>query len=105
PGVEVWIGIAEGAVVSYVGFTNYHAWGHLDRIATRPALQGRGFGREAAQFAIQTMVGQGARRIALSTQGDNVQSQRLYDRLGFHRTPTHDYRVYAIVFDRDRLGI
>lgn len=109
PGVEVWIGVADAdadaEVISYVGFTSYHGWGHLDRIATHPRFQGRGFGREAAEFAIERMVAQGARRIALSTQGDNQQSQRLYERLGFHRTPSHDYRVYAVVFDRARLGI
>ncbi|MGC4190653.1 MAG: GNAT family N-acetyltransferase [Thermomicrobiales bacterium] len=105
PGVEVWVGVANEDVVSYVGFTDYYGWGHLDRIATHPHVQGRGYGREAAQFAIRRMVAHGARRVALSTQGDNQQSQRLYARLGFHRTPSHDYRVYAIVFDRARLGI
>ena len=105
PGVEVWIGVMDGEVASYVGFTNYHGWGHLDRIATRPDLQGQGLGRETAVFAIDRLVAHGARRVALSTQGDNQQSQRLYDRLGFHHTPSHDYRVYAIVFDRARLGI
>ncbi|MGC4105756.1 MAG: GNAT family N-acetyltransferase [Thermomicrobiales bacterium] len=105
PGVEVWIGTMDGEIVSYVGFTNYHSWGHLDRIATRPDYQGHGFGREAAEFAIGRMVSLGAKRVALSTQGDNHRSQRLYDRLGFRHTPSHDYRVYAVVFDRTRLGI
>lgn len=105
PGVEVWLGAIGDEVVSYVGFTDYHGWGHLDRIATRPDMQGQGLGRGALDFAIERMVANGARRVALSTQGDNQRSQRLYERVGFRPTPSHDYRVYAVVLDAERLGL
>ena len=104
PGVEVWVGMAGDEAVTYAGFTDYHGWGHLDRIATRPDFQGQGFGRETLDFAIARMTAHGSRRIALSTQGDNQQSRRLYERAGFRHTPSHDYRVYAVVLDRERFA-
>lgn len=104
PGVEIWLGVIGEEVVSYAGFTDYHGWGHLDRIATRPDMQGLGLGKETLDHAIGRMVSQGARRVALSTQGDNQRSQRLYERVGFRHTPSHDYRVYAVVLDIERLG-
>jgi len=103
PGVEVWVGTLGDEIVSYVGLTHYYGWGHLDRIATHPAYQGRGLGRESLRFAIERMTNNGARRIALSTQGNNTRSRTLYQNIGFRETPKHDYTVYAVVIDRERL--
>lgn len=99
PGVEVWLGEVGDAAVSYVGLTNYRSWGHLDRIATSPRYQGRGYGRLALQMAVRRMVELGARRVALSTQGENARSRDLYARTGFDRTPNDDYALFAVVFD------
>lgn len=99
PGVEVWAGLHQGEARSYVGITQYRSWAHLDRIATDPLHQGTGFGREALRFAASRMILNGAWRIALSTQGDNLRSRRLYESTGFVRTPDDDYTVRAIVFD------
>lgn len=102
-GVEVWVGTVGREVVSYVGITHFPGWGHLDRIAVSPDHQGHGLGRASLDFAIRRMRQRGAHRIALSTQGDNARSQRLYINAGFRRTPEHDYSVYGVVFDHELL--
>lgn len=100
PGVEVWMGIDPdgGSVVTYAGFTHYHNWSHLDRIAVHPDWQCQGYGQATLAFARTRMLQQGARHIALSTQGDNRVSRRLYEREGFTRTPDDDYSIYGVVF-------
>lgn len=96
PGVSLYLGLADGVPVSYVGLTSYPGWGHLDRIAVHPAHQGRGFGRVSLAFATGTLAKRGARRVGLSTQGDNVRSQRMYERFGFRRSRVNDYRLYGV---------
>jgi ribosomal protein S18 acetylase RimI-like enzyme len=98
PNVELWAGLEGDDVVSYIGITHFRGWGHLDRIAIRPDVQRRGFGREALHFAVQRMVAHGARRVGLSTQGVNARSRRLYESVGFHETPEHNYGVYGVMF-------
>lgn len=101
--VEVWAGIRDDAVVSYIGFTSYRQWAHLDRIAVAPGAQGRGVGRSAVAFAATRMVEQGARHIGLSTQSANRVSRRMYESLGFRHTRQSDYDVFGIVMDADRV--
>jgi GNAT superfamily N-acetyltransferase len=95
PGVEVFIGLLGDRPVSYVGVTTYLGWGHLDRIAVLPELQGQGLGQEGVSFALDRLAMQGARRVGLSTQRSNVHSQHLYERFGFRRAWGNDYRVYG----------
>ncbi len=95
PGVQVFLGRWYGEPVAYVGVTSYGAWGHLDRIAVDPRAQGTGLGRQALGFACATLATRGARRVGLSTQRDNVRSQRLYERFGFRRSRAYDYRLYG----------
>lgn len=96
PGVSIWLARAsDGRPIAYVGLTLMRSWGHLDRIAVDPNLQGQGLGRKALDFAVATMVSQGARRAALSTQANNGVSRALYESYGFRRAPTHDYRIYG----------
>ncbi len=102
PGVEIWAGFLGDRLVAYFGITNYRGWSHLDRIATHPDHQGKGYGRESLLFAVQQMVRQGARIVSLSTQGDNTRSRTLYEDLGFSRTPNDDYTIYAAVLDERR---
>jgi ribosomal protein S18 acetylase RimI-like enzyme len=97
PGVEVFLGYLDQEPVAYVGVTAYFGWGHLDRIAVTPGMQGEGFGREALAFAIARLASAGARRIGLSTQEANVRSQRLYEGFGFRRVAANDYRLYGNV--------
>lgn len=103
PGIEVWAGIHDERVVSYIGLTAYRQWAHLDRIAVPPHLQGGGFGRSALAFAAQRMAEGGAVRIGLSTQNGNQASRRLYESVGFRHTRHSDYDVYGRVFDPERV--
>ena len=95
PGVEVFLIEVDGEPAAYIGVTLFSGWGHLDRIAVVPDLQGRGFGLEALGLAVDVMRQRGARRMGLSTQRTNWRSQRLYERFGFRRTPEHDYRLFG----------
>jgi ribosomal protein S18 acetylase RimI-like enzyme len=103
PGVEIWAGIRDHEVVTYAGTTQYRRWSHLDRIATHPDLQGNGLGRAALTHAVRESVRHGARRMALSTQGNNDRSRRLYQRTGFERTPGDDYCIFLASFDDARV--
>lgn len=102
PNVEVWAGLLDGDVVSYVGFTHYRHWSHLDRIAIHPRVQRMGLGREALHFAVERMVSRGAMRVGLSTQGDNTVSRNMYESVGFRPTPDHDYDVYGVILPNGR---
>ena len=95
PGVEIYLGLIEGQPVSYVGITTFPTWGHLDRIAVDPDLQGKGYGRFALAFAVETLLARGARKVGLSTQSTNERSQRLYLKYGFRRTNDHDYDLWG----------
>src|SRR5262249_31679163 len=81
--------------VAYVGLTSYLGWGHLDRIAVLPSLQGQGLGQEGLAFALDHLARLGSRRVGLSTQRTNVHSQHLYERAGVRRAWGNDYRVYG----------
>jgi ribosomal protein S18 acetylase RimI-like enzyme len=95
-GVRVFIGHdADDRPVAYAGVTLYQNWGHLDRLAVIPELQGKGYGVETLHHAMEQVAASGARRIGLSTQADNHRSQVLYERAGFRRTYRTDYRIYG----------
>ncbi len=79
--------------VGYFGFTLYQRWAHLDRLATIPQLQGRRVGATQLAYAIDLMAQHGARRITLSTQLNNTQSQRLYEGFGFQRVKSLEYSL------------
>lgn len=95
PGVDIEVAFEDGRAVSYVGITGLRSWGHLDRIAVDPDLQGRGLGRDALNHAVERLRRNGVRRVALSTQARNQVSRALYESYGFRRTPRHDYRLYG----------
>lgn len=96
PGVEIDIARdAAGRMVAYTGTTRFRTWGHLDRVAVAPDLQGRGLGRAALDFAVMSLARDGARRIGLSTQARNTRSRSLYETYGFRRSASHDYRLYG----------
>jgi len=50
-------------------------------------------------MAVRRMAELGARRVGLSTQGENARSRTLYTRSGFDRTREDDYALFAVVFD------
>jgi GNAT superfamily N-acetyltransferase len=84
-GVEVLVGSFHGEVVGYVGFIMYRHDGHLDRLAVHRDFHGQRFGAGLLTDALARMIALGATRVALTTQEDNVRSQRLYEQNGFHR--------------------
>lgn len=79
--------------VGYFGFTLYDRWAHLDRLAVVPEVQGQGVGAYQLGQAITLMGQLGARRVTLSTQLNNVQSQRLYEGFGFQRVKSLEYAL------------
>jgi ribosomal protein S18 acetylase RimI-like enzyme len=96
PGVQIDVGRDDsGRVVAYTGTTRFRTWGHLDRIAVSPDLQGRGLGKAALDWAVMTLARSGAKRVGLSTQARNTRSRQLYESYGFRRAASHDYRIYA----------
>jgi ribosomal-protein-alanine N-acetyltransferase len=95
PGVEVLTVIARDQLVAYIGYTTFEGWGHIDRVAVHPERQGEGFGQAAVALGLDALRQRGAHRVGLSTQRSNVRSQRLYERLGFQRTPELDYHLYG----------
>ncbi len=95
-GVNIYLGRdADGKPVTYVGVTRFRNWGHLDRIAVDPSVQGEGLGLESLEWAVHLLSESGARRIGLSTQARNVRSRHLYERYGFRRSPSQDYALYG----------
>ncbi len=96
PGVKIDVGRDEtGRIIAYTGTTRFRTWGHLDRIAVAPDLQGRGLGKAALDWAVMSLARSGAKRVCLSTQARNTRSRQLYESYGFRRSPSHDYRIYA----------
>ena len=96
PGVKIHlVRNDDGGAVGYIGTTSLGSWGHLDRIAVDPSMQGQGYGRTLLELAINQLTEQGARRIALSTQASNQVSRALYESAGFRRSRSHDYLIYG----------
>lgn len=95
PGVEIFLGRLDGHPAAYLGTTAYLGFGHIDRVAVLPDLQGAGLGTAAVRFGIDRLVSAGAKKIGLSTQRVNLRSQHVYERLGFRRAITNDYRLYG----------
>ncbi len=95
-GVNIYLGRdADGKPITYVGVTRFRNWGHLDRIAVDPDVQGKGLGLESLEWAVHLLSESGARRIGLSTQARNIRSRHLYERYGFRRSPSQDYALYG----------
>ncbi len=77
----------------YFGFTLYDRWAHLDRLAVSPVFQKQKLGAYILSYALDLMVERGARRVTLSTQETNHQSQKLYDGFGFQRVRSLEYNL------------
>lgn len=95
PGVQVLAIHDRNTLAAYIGVTAFEGWGHIDRVAVQPERQGEGLGAVAVALGLDMLRRGGARRVGLSTQRSNVRSQRLYERLGFQRTPELDYHLYG----------
>lgn len=83
----------DGQIVGYQWSDQFGVYGHLTRLATHPAFQGRGIGTTLVAQALHDLIDAGARHITLNTQEANLRSQALYRRCGFVRT---DQRVAVL---------
>jgi ribosomal protein S18 acetylase RimI-like enzyme len=61
-------------------------------LVTDPAARGRGVGEALMQAALRAASDEGCTAVRLSTQPGMVAAHRLYERLGFVRTPADDWR-------------
>lgn len=95
PRVRVLCIHTQDELVGYIGVTEFDGWGHIDRVAVQPNRQGEGIGHVAVAVGLDVLMRAGAFRVGLSTQQSNTRSQRLYERLGFQRTPELDYHLYG----------
>ena len=65
----------------------------LRMLAVSPIERGRGLGAMLTQGALDLAVERGARKVVLSTLETMTRAHRLYERLGFSRTPELDSYV------------
>jgi len=57
---------------------------HINNLAIRPRLRGRGLGTALVQAVLGHAVAVGARRATLEVRESNAGARRLYERLGFY---------------------
>jgi len=68
--------------------------GEFRMLATAPAARGRGVGGALTQFCLDRFRAVGAPALVLSTLPEMTAAHRIYERLGFERTPERDWRPY-----------
>jgi ribosomal protein S18 acetylase RimI-like enzyme len=90
---------AEGAFAGYQLSTASALGAHLARLAVRPVLQGRGYGRALVEHLLYEFGRSGFDRVSVNTQADNAPSLRLYRRLGFRDTG-QSYPVFTLMLCR-----
>lgn len=84
----IWFTVAEwnGRLVGYQLSSSGSEGAHLVRLTIAPQAQGQGVGRALLADAFRAYRRFGLRSASLNTQVDNVISQRLYLKFGFHAT-------------------
>jgi ribosomal protein S18 acetylase RimI-like enzyme len=87
---------AEGCIAGYQLSTASALGAHLARLAVRPELQGRGYGRALVEHLLHEFGRHGFDRVSVNTQEDNAPSLRLYRRLGFRDTG-QSYPVFTLM--------
>jgi ribosomal protein S18 acetylase RimI-like enzyme len=82
-------------ILGYQISTLSHMGGHLARLAVLPTYQGRRIGYALVHDLLRQFIGRGTLRVTVNTQGDNLVSLSLYDKMGFLRTgevyPVYEY--------------
>lgn len=61
---------------------------HINNVALRPALRGRGLGTALIHHVFAEARRLGAKRATLEVRASNLGARRLYERLGFHASGT-----------------
>lgn len=65
----------------------------LRMLVVDPAFQGLGVGAALVQACLERATAAAKRALVLGTMPEMVTAHRLYERLGFHRTPERDRRL------------
>ena len=101
-GAELWVAVdADDSVLGTVTFappgTAFHEIALKDEadvrmLAVDPAAQGRGIGEALMLRCVERAKELGLAGLALSTNPSMLAAHRLYQRLGFVRTPERDWR-------------
>jgi ribosomal protein S18 acetylase RimI-like enzyme len=71
-------------ILGYQLSTRHIETGHLARLAIRPDMQGHGLGAMLVGEMVRFFTSRDVHKVTVNTQADNIASQRLYTRLGFH---------------------
>ena len=99
----------EHAVAGFCAFWLVCEEVHINNVALRPALRGRGLGTALMRRIFAEAQRLGARRATLEVRASNVGARRLYERLGFmvsgtrrnyYSSPVEDALILWIDFDK-----
>ena len=83
PACAVFVAEVESAASGYCACHVERGEGVIGLLAVAPSARGRGVGQDLVASAIAHFRKQGIGRIAVVTQGRNIQGQRLYQKCGF----------------------
>ena len=87
------VAVAAGKPVGYQISTTSPVGGHLARLAVLPKFQHQGIGFALVQNMLSFFNHQGAHKVTVNTQSDNLASLVLYRKAGFQRTG-EEYPLY-----------
>ena len=97
---DLWVAVEDGVVVGTVTDpppgSRYREIGGADEgefrmLAVAPSAQGLGVGRALVEFLLARYRERGYRGVVLSTLAEMSAAHRVYERLGFRRTPELDW--------------
>lgn len=80
------VAVMDGAIIGYQISTSTPFHAHLARLAVHPELQRMSIGFAIVRELLEFFLARRVTHITVNTQSDNYSSQRLYEKLGFHRT-------------------
>jgi ribosomal protein S18 acetylase RimI-like enzyme len=114
---DLWVAVEDGVLVGTVTDpppgSRYREIGGADEgefrmLAVAPTAQGRGVGRALVEFLLGRYRERGYRGVVLSTLAEMSAAHRVYEQLGFRRTPELDWSplpgVSLISFRLDLVG-
>ncbi len=81
----------DGSALREIGLADE---GEFRMLAVAPEARGAGAGTALAQFCLDRFREVGAGAVVLSTLPEMAGAHRIYERLGFERTPERDWRPY-----------
>jgi ribosomal protein S18 acetylase RimI-like enzyme len=91
------VAILDDELVGYQISTSSPIGAHLARLAVRQDLQGKGIGYALSHDLITTYHQRGISHVTVNTQKDNIQSLKLYEKVGFKQTgeefPVYFYKL------------